>query len=162
MLTNNYSFNSPEKINQNDTIINDDGFITLINNLSQLIKTYYYLCKNNNDEMFQLLSLYESNYKVLITIISNLLQAAPPDSGNKEFLDVENHIKTISPKFHLNLEKNKENLNLFIEKAKELFKQMKNRRNEKLYISNNINKINNQMIKKKCEYSANIKNRNNM
>ena len=38
MLTNNYSFNSPGKQIQRETIVNDEKFINLINNLSELIK----------------------------------------------------------------------------------------------------------------------------
>ena len=43
MLQNNFSFNSPEKKSTNNTtLISDDKFISLINNLSDLIRDYYY------------------------------------------------------------------------------------------------------------------------
>ena len=162
MLANNYSFNSPGKNNQNDiTIFNDDKFINLINNLSELIKTYYYIWKNNNDEILQSFSLYESNYKFLISIIKELLLTGPPRSGIEEFLEVENHLKAISPQFYSNLEKNRESLKKFIEEAKEIFKQMKYRRYEKINI-NNLTKIKNQLNKKKYDYSTNAKHKNNM
>ena len=163
MLTNNFAFNSPGKINQNETIMNDDKFINLINNLSELIKTYYYSCKNNNDDIIQSFSLYEQNYQNLISIIKEMLNTAPQADplGIQEFLEVESHLKTISPQFYSSFEKNKENLKFFIEEAKEIFKQMKYRRYEKIH-NNNINKLSNKLIKKKYEFNTNIKNNNNM
>ena len=71
MLTNNFSFNSPGKINQNETIMNDGKFINLINNLSELIKKYYYSCINNNDDIIQSFSLYEQNYLNIIYFCLN-------------------------------------------------------------------------------------------
>ena len=161
MLANNYSFNSPGKNNQNNnTIFTDDKFINLINKLSELIKAYYYIWKNNNDQILQSFSLYESNYNYLISIIKELLLNGPPRAGYEEFLEVENQIKSISPQFYANLEQNKETLKKFIEEAKEIFKQMKYRRYEKIN-NNNLNKIKNQLlIKKQYDYSSNAKNKN--
>ena len=162
MLTNNYSFNSPTKLNQNNndmTIATDDKFINLINNLSELIKKYYYSSKNNNDELIQTFSNYELNYNLLMTIIKDIISSNSTEKEIKEFLEIEEHLNVISPLFQSNLEKNKQNLKLFIEEAKEIFKNMKYRRYEKIYNMAN-NKA--QLIKKKYDYSTKSKNRNNM
>ena len=161
MLTNNYSFNSPGKQQQNDTLETDDKFITLINNLSNLIKTYYYLCKDNNEEIFHFLSSYESNITLLLSIIKDFLQNNASNKLIERILEIEINIKLINSPFHSNLEKNQENLKMFIEEAKEIFKQMKYLRHEKLN-NNNINKIKHQLIKKKYEYNSNVKSKNNM
>ena len=127
MLNNNYSFNSPGKKNPlnnlQESILTDDKFIGLINNLSELIKKYYYLFKNNNEEIFQSFNLYESNYNFLISLIKNLLHS--PNDGFEEFLEIEENSKNITTHFYSNLEKKKKNLKLFIEEAKGIFKKMK-------------------------------------
>ena len=161
MLTNNYSFNSPTKVNQNNndmTITTDDKFINLINSLSELIKKYYYSCKNNNEELLQTFSNYELNYNFLMTIIKEIISANSTEKEIKEFLEIENNLNEISPQFQSNLEKNKENLKLFIEEAKEIFKNMKYRRYEKIY---NMANNKGQLIKKKYDYSTKSKNRIN-
>ena len=95
MLQNNFSFNSPEKKSTiNTTLISDDKFVSLINNLSDIIKDYYYSNKNNIDEIFNIFIEYE-----------------------------ENNVKII-PKFFKKIEKQKKNLNYFIEQAKQIFKKM--------------------------------------
>lgn len=108
MLTNNYSFNSPTKLNQNNndmTIATDDKFINLINNLSELIKKYYYSSKNNNDELIQTFSNYELNYNLLMTIIKDIISSNSTEKEIKEFLEIEEHLNVISPLFQSNLEK---------------------------------------------------------
>ena len=64
MLKNNFSFNSPEKVStKNTTLISDEKFISLINSLSDLIKEYYYISKNNLDEIFK--EIRENNLKIM-------------------------------------------------------------------------------------------------
>ena len=95
MLQNNFSFNSPEKKSTNNTtLISDDKFISLINNLSDIIRDYYYATKNNIDDIFNILLEYEEN-------------------NTKAF-----------PKFFKKIEKQQKNLNYFIEQAKQIFKKM--------------------------------------
>ena len=146
MKTNNFSFNSPGKINQNDTIINDSKFINLINNLSELIKTYYYNCKTNNEDLIQLLKIYETKHSFLISLINELFNNSDSINELEKFLEFKNNLEKIMSKLAVILENNKENLKSFIEKAKEIFKEMKYRRYEKINFSN-INK--NHLLKKK-------------
>ena len=95
MLQNNFSFNSTEKKSTNNTtLISDDKFISLINNLSDIIRDYYYATKNNIDDIFNILLEYEEN-------------------NTKAF-----------PKFFKKIEKQQQNLNYFIEQAKQIFKKM--------------------------------------
>ena len=128
MKTNNFSFNSPGKINQNDTIINDSKFINLINNLSELIKTYYYNCKTNNEDLIQLLKIYETKHSFLISLINELFNNSDSINELEKFLEFKNNLEKIMSKLAVILENNKENLKSFIEKAKEIFKEMKYRR----------------------------------
>ena len=160
MLTNNYSFNSPGKQIQRETIVNDEKFINLINNLSELIKNYYYTCKSTNDEIIQSFTQYKKNTNYLLSIIKDIFGATPP-SGPGDFFKVESNIKTIEPEFQENFQKNREGLKFFIEEAKEIFKQMKYRRYEKINY-NNMNKDSNKLIKKKYDYSTNVKHKNSM
>ena len=160
MLTNNYSFNSPGKQIQRETIVNDEKFINLINNLSELIKNYYYTCKSTNDEIIQSFTQYKKNTNYLLSIIKDIFGATPP-SGPGDFFKVESNIKAIEPEFQENFQKNKEGLKFFIEEAKEIFKQMKYRRYEKINY-NNMNKDSNKLIKKKYDYSTNVKHKNSM
>ena len=113
MLQNNFSFNSPEKKSTiNTTLISDDKFVSLINNLSDIIKDYYYSTKNNIDDIFSIFIEYE-----------------------------ENNVKII-PKFFKKIEKQQKNLNYFIEQAKQIFKKMaiyKNSKKSALKSSTNSN-----------------------
>ena len=165
MITNNYSFNSPGKKihNENETIVNDEKFITLINNLSGQIKSYYNSCKSNNNEIFQSFLLYEKNSNYLISLIKDTFATTPPSSGLGEFLKIENNIKAITTKFHENFDKNKEILKFFIEEAKEIFKQMKYLRYEKInnYVSKISNNSNN-LMRKKFDSNSYAKNKNTM
>ena len=117
MMQNNFSFNSPEKVTTNNTtLISDDKFISLINNLSELIKDYYYTSKNNINEIFDIIKEKE-----------------------------ENNIK----KLFTQIDKQKKNLNIFVEKAKDIFKKMRIHKNSKSSgLTNSIN--------------SNIKNMNNL
>ena len=110
MLQNNFSFNSPEKmiINKN-ALISDDKFVNLINNLSELIKEYYFANKNNINELFNLFS--ENEEKKIKDLMSHLVKR---------------------------IEKQKNNLNNFIERAKDIFKKMKIYKNNKNSLINNI------------------------
>ena len=57
MLQNNFPFNSPEKITTNKTaLISDDKFINLINNLSDLIKDYYFTNKTNINSLYNIIT----------------------------------------------------------------------------------------------------------
>ena len=116
-MQNNFSFNSPEKVTTNNTtLISDDKFISLINNLSELIKDYYYTSKNNINEIFDIIKEKE-----------------------------ENNIK----KLFTQIDKQKKNLNIFVEKAKDIFKKMRIHKNSKSSgLTNSIN--------------SNIKNMNNL
>ena len=114
MKQKNYSFNSPDKNkNSNNALIKDDKFISLINNLSEIIKEYYNISKANFEE------------------INNLFS---------ENIDINNN-NNIIPQLYYNIENQKNNLNYFIEKAKDLFKKMKiYKNNKKLGTTTSTNK----------------------
>ena len=72
MFQNNFSFNSPEKTN-NTSLISDDRFITLINNLSDLVKEYYSISKNTIDEAFNIFIEYEEDdLNIIPQLYSNI------------------------------------------------------------------------------------------
>ena len=111
MFQNDFAFNSPEKMIINKTaLISDDKFINLINNLSELIKEYYFTNKNDTNELFNL--IIENEEKTIKEIMPNLIDT---------------------------IENQKNNLNNFIERAKDIFKKMRIYKNNRFSLSNNIN-----------------------
>ena len=114
MLQNNFPFNSPEKITTNKTaLISDDKFINLINNLSDLIKDYYFTNKTNINSLYNIIT--ENSEKNIQEIIPNLFSA---------------------------IETQKDYLNNFIEKAKNIFRKMRIYKNNKNSAINNSTSTN--------------------
>ena len=114
MLQNNFTFNSPEKITTNKTaLISDDKFINLINNLSDLIKDYYFTNKTNINSLYNIIT--ENSEKNIQEIIPNLFSA---------------------------IETQKDYLNNFIEKAKNIFRKMRIYKNNKNSAINNSTSTN--------------------
>jgi hypothetical protein len=114
MLQNNFPFNSPEKITTNKTaLISDDKFINLINNLSDLIKDYYFTNKTNINSLYNIIT--ENSEKNIQEIIPNLFSA---------------------------IETQKDYLNNFIEKAKNIFRKMRIYKNNKNSVIKNSTSTN--------------------
>ena len=125
-MKNNFSFNSPEKRIRNNALISDDKFITLINNLSELIKEYYYSSKSNLDE------------------INNIILNSQENNNNNNIIS----------KINYNIGKQQKKLIKFIEKAKDIFKKMKIQKSERkneinMSLNSNIKNLNLNSVNKK-------------
>ena len=120
---------SGEKININN-IFFEDSFIDLINTLSKSILDYYHPSVALISKSSNLLSLFENNLNILISIIekNNILY----NNNNQEFNTNINNLKTIKKEFKLIAIKADENLKIFMEKSKKVFKEMKIKKNSKL------------------------------
>ena len=137
---------SGEKININN-IFFEDSFIDLINTLSKSILDYYHPSIALISKSSNLLSLFENNLNIIISIIekNNILY----NNNNQEFFTNINNLKTIKKEFKLITIKADENLKIFMEKSKKVFKEMKIKKNSKLediyneYAYKNIKNINN-------------------
>ena len=119
---------SINKINLND-LIYDDTLIDLINNLSQEIQYFYRLYKNNNNEVSGTISLLDYTTNKLFQQINNTQIENVFINGLKNSLK---QIESLKNTLQSQLNKNDENLKLFIERAKIIFKEMKTKRNNKL------------------------------
>ena len=120
---------SGEKININN-IFFEDSFIDLINTLSKSILDYYHPSVALISKSSNLLSLFENNLNILISIIekNNILY----NNNNQEFNTNINNLKMIKKEFKLIAIKADENLKIFMEKSKKVFKEMKIKKNSKL------------------------------
>ena len=118
------SQNNSKKININNSI-KDDGFINLINILSDSIKEYYKVTKNANKNENILTNRAQKEINNFELYLKNNLKL------NDEKIKLFNgNINKILNNLDLNITSNENNLTFFFEDAKIIFKKMKDERQE--------------------------------
>ena len=118
------SQNNSKKININNSK-KDDGFINLINILSDSIKEYYKVTKNANKNENILTNRAQKEINNFELYLKNNLKL------NDEKIKLFNgNINKILNNLDLNITSNENNLTFFFEDAKIIFKKMKDERQE--------------------------------
>ena len=135
-----------EKINLNN-IFFEDNFTDLINKLSAIIQEHYHLTLGLISKSANLIPIFQNNINQISSIIEN--------NNNNLFYERKelqvniNNLNSIKNEYELIKRKTEENLKNFIQNSKNIFKEMKNIKNNKLediyndyaYHKNNLNTI---------------------
>ena len=130
-----------EKINISNKIY-DDEFVLLINSLNESIKEYYKVSKNNIIEANTFLSYYQKQGQEIQSLIDEIKNSNSYQRIDKIVEQIPK-IDEIMEQLNLNTKSNDNNLNLFFEDAKILFKKMKMKRHQNLLELNNYNNYSN-------------------
>jgi len=138
---------NPEMYNQ----IYDVEFVSLINNLNESIKEYYKVSKNNINEANTILLSYEQQAQDILNLMQHIINTSSNEKLEVLFSQIPKVLEVIT-QMKINASSNNNNLNMFFDDAKILFKNMKSKRKEKL---NEINNINNQYIQTSSDSYAN-------
>ena len=138
---------NPEMYNQ----IYDVEFVSLINNLNESIKEYYKVSKNNINEANSILLSYEQQAQDILNLMQHIINTSSNEKLEVLFSQIPKVLEVIT-QMKINASSNNNNLNMFFDDAKILFKNMKSKRKEKL---NEINNINNQYIQTSSDSYAN-------
>ena len=138
---------NPEMYNQ----IYDVEFVSLINNLNESIKEYYKVSKNNINEANTILLSYEQQAQDILNLMQHIINTSSNEKLEVLFGQIPKVLEVIT-QMKINASSNNNNLNMFFDDAKILFKNMKSKRKEKL---NEINNINNQYIQTSSDSYAN-------
>ena len=125
----------------------DDEFISLINSLSDSIKEFYKVSKYNISETSSFISYYEEQGQSMSLLIKEILNNNQYERIS-EFIEKIDKINEIINQLQNNTNSNEQNLNLFFQDAKTLFKKMKMKRKENLIEinKNNMSQILNEGI----------------
>ena len=118
------SQNNSKKVNLNNSI-KDDGFINLINILSDSIREYYKVTKNANKNENILTNRAQKEINNFELYLKNNLKL-----NDKEINLFNGNINKILNNLDLNITSNLNNLTFFFEDAKIIFKKMKDERQE--------------------------------
>ena len=119
-----------EKININN-IFFEDSFIDLINQLSKSIQEYYHPTLAIITKSSKLITLFESNINQIVSIIDNKKDIYVNNNNQVLYTNINNLI-AIKKEFKISAMKADENLKIFMEKSKKIFKEMKIKKNSKL------------------------------
>ena len=145
-----------EKYNQ----IYDEEFVSLINSLNESIKEYYKVSKNNITEANTILITYDQQAQSIINLMNLIANTSSSyDKLNELFAQIPRVLEVIK-QMKVNTNSNNNNLTLFFDDAKILFKSMKFKRKEKLNEINS-NNINNQLIQTSSDSYNNSLNQDN-
>ena len=125
------SLRNQEYINIISPDIYDDEFINLINGLNESIKEYYKVSKYNVKETNNFLLLFEKQFKKIETSLNEMWPDTSSGNLNGIFQTIL-QLQNIVDQLQKNSKSNDQNLNLFFEDAKILFKKMILKRNETL------------------------------
>jgi len=125
----------------------DDEFISLINGLSDSIKEFYKVSKYNISETSSFISYYKEQGQSMSLLIKEILNNNQYERIS-EFIEKIDKINEIITQLQNNTNSNEQNLNLFFQDAKTLFKKMKMKRKENLIEinKNNMSQILNEGI----------------
>ena len=145
-------YQNQKNINNNN--IYDEDFVSLINALSESIKEYYKVSRNNITESNTFISFYEQQGNKIQLLIDEISNSNSYDKINELFEQIPK-ISEIISQLQMNTNSNQKNLDLFFEDAKILFKKMKNKRKQKLIEINNSFR-NKNLNSKYNDYSSNI------
>ena len=127
----------------------DSEFINLINALNESISEFYGVAKYNNKEINTFLNQLDPKFNSIFTFLNEISNLNPEENIGK-ILDDITQCKNIISQLKNNTDLNLNNLKLFFDDAKILFKRMKEKRSENLKIikhsatvtKSNSNKIN--------------------
>ena len=144
------SSKASSKMNQHNI---DSEFINLINALNESISEFYGVAKYNNKEINTFLNQFDPKFNSVFTFINEISNLNPEENIGK-ILDDITQCKNIISQLKNNTDLNLNNLKLFFDDAKILFKRMKEKRNENLRIikhsatitKSNSNRINSNNI----------------
>ena len=117
----------PERYNQ----IYDEEFVSLINSLNESIKEYYKVSKNNIIEANSILNSYEQQAQSILDLMNLMINTSSYNRLDELFGKIPKSLEVIN-QMKLNADSNNNNLNLFFDDAKILFKSMKFKRKERL------------------------------
>ena len=118
---NNKNYN--QKRNNNNQLLDKD-FIFFINSLNESIKKYYKVSRNNINDSNSFFNLYKKNGEEIESLIDEIQNYKSYQRINELFEKIQK-INEIMTQLHSNTDSNMKNLNLFLQDAKLLFKQMK-------------------------------------
>ena len=111
--------------------IYEEEFINLINSLNESIKEYYKVSKHNIKETNNFLSIFEKEWKEMDKPLKEEIQKNSSENINKITIKVSQS-QNIITQIQKNSFANEQNLSLFFNDAKKIFKAMKETRNENL------------------------------
>ena len=111
--------------------IYDDELITLINGLNESIKEYYKVSRLISNETNNYISAYEKEKQSIEVLIRDVINNKQYQKLN-ELYNILNIINEIFNKLHININSCDNNLSLFFEDCKILFKKMKMNRKQKI------------------------------
>ena len=111
--------------------IYEEEFINLINSLNESIKEYYKVSKHNIKETNNFLSIFEKEWKEMDKPLKEEIQNNISENINKIIIKVSQS-QNIITQIQKNSFANEQNLSLFFNDAKKIFKAMKETRNENL------------------------------
>ena len=168
------SFKNSRKNSQ--TLI-DSEFIGFINSLNESIKEFYNVAKYNTKETIAFLDLLDQQFDSLASLLNSI--SNPNNSENiTKIVEIIIQCKNIDNQLRNNSNLNFNNLSLFFDDAKILFKRMRNKRNESLKVirhsltskksksDNNYNKdsltLNNYLLKDNNRYLTERKSSQNL
>ena len=118
-----------EKININN-IFFEDNFIDLINKLSKIIQEHYHLSLGLISKSAYLIPIFQNNINQISSIIENNNNNLFNESKELEINII--NLNSIKNDYELIKKKTEENLKNFIQNSKNIFKEMKNIKNNKL------------------------------
>ena len=144
-----------EKYNQ----IYDEEFVSLINSLNESIKEYFKVSKNNISEANTILISYDQQAESIINLMNLIVSTSSYDRLNELFEQIPKVLEVIK-QMKINTNSNNNNLTLFFDDAKILFKSMRIKRKEKLNEINN-NNTDNLFIKTSSDSYTNSYNQEN-
>ena len=118
-----------EKININN-IFFEDNFIDLINKLSKIIQEHYHLSLGLISKSAYLIPIFQNNINQISSIIENNNNNLFNESKELEINII--NLNSIKNEYELIKKITEENLKNFIQNSKNIFKEMKNIKNNKL------------------------------
>ena len=127
----NSKYQSGEKININK-IFFEDNFIDLINKLVKTISDYYHLSLGLISKSSNIIPLLESNINTIVLLTEKNKNNPYFNNNNQELSQILKNLNYIKNEFKLITVKTDDNLKSFFEKANIIFKEMKEKKNDKL------------------------------
>ena len=123
---------SSYKTSRNNTQLSlDSEFIGFINSLNESIKEFYNVAKYNTKETNAFLDLLEPQWDSIASLL-NSISTSNKDENITKILEIIIQCKSIVNQLRNNSNLNLNNLTLFFDDAKILFKRMRIKRNESL------------------------------
>ena len=123
---------SSYKTSRNNTQLSlDSEFIGFINSLNESIKEFYNVAKYNTKETNAFLELLDQQFESLASLLNSISNPSSNENITK-IVEIIIQCKNIDSQLRNNSNLNLNNLTLFFDDAKILFKRMRIKRNESL------------------------------